>query len=37
LKAWKIEVANQNTPSVNNLDNIEPLDLSEDKDDGLPF
>ena len=37
LKAWKIEVANQNTPSMNNLDNIEPLDLSEEKDDGLPF
>jgi hypothetical protein len=37
LKAWKIEVANQNTPSVNNLDNIEPLDLSEEKDNGLPF
>jgi hypothetical protein len=37
LKAWKIEVADQNTPSVNNLDNIEPLDLSEKKDDGLPF
>ena len=37
LKAWKIEVANQNIISVNNLDNIEPLDLSEEKDDGLPF
>ncbi len=37
IKAWKIEVANQNTPLVNNLDNIEPLDLSEEKDDGLPF
>lgn len=37
LKAWKIEVTNQNTPSVNNLDNIEPLNLSEKKDDGLPF
>jgi len=37
LKAWKIEVANQNILSVNNLENIEPLDLSEEKDDGLPF
>jgi len=37
LKAWKIEVANQNTSSAKNLDNIEPLDLSEEKDDGLPF
>lgn len=37
MKAWKIEVTNQKTPSVNNLDNIEPLDLSEEKDDGLPF
>ncbi len=37
LKAWKIEVADQNNPSVNILDNIEPLDLSEKKDDGLPF
>jgi len=37
IKAWKIEVVNQNTPLVNNLDNIEPLDLSEEKDDGLPF
>jgi hypothetical protein len=37
LKAWKIEVVNQNTSSTNNLKNIEPLDLSEEKDDGLPF
>jgi hypothetical protein len=37
IKAWKIEVANQNTPLMNSLDNIEPLDLSEEKDDGLPF
>ena len=37
LKAWKIEVANSNTPLTNNLKNIEPLDLSEEKDDGLPF
>ena len=34
LKAWKIEVANQNTPPTNNLKNIEPLDLSEERDDG---
>jgi hypothetical protein len=37
VKAWKIEVTNQNTPFVNNLDNIEPLDLSEEKDDVMPF
>lgn len=37
LKAWKIEVANPNTLPTNNLKNIEPLDLSEEKDDGLPF
>ena len=37
LKAWKIEVVNPNTPPTNNLKNIEPLDLSEEKDDGLPF
>ncbi len=37
LKAWKIEVANSNTPLTNNLKNIEPLDLSEEKEDGLPF
>ena len=37
LKAWKIEVANPNTPPTNNLKNIEPLDLSQEKDDGLPF
>lgn len=37
LKAWKIEVANQNTPSINNIDSLEPLDLSENQYDGLPF
>jgi hypothetical protein len=37
IKAWKIEVANQNTPLVNNLDNIEPLDLNEKPEDDLPF
>lgn len=37
LKAWRIEVANPNTLPTNNLKNIEPLDLSEEKDDGLPF
>ena len=37
LKAWKIEVTNPNTHPTNNLKNIEPLDLSEEKDDGLPF
>jgi hypothetical protein len=37
LKAWKIEIANHNSNLVNNLDNIEPLDLSEENDDGLPF
>lgn len=37
LKAWKIEVTNPNTPPTNNLKNIDPLDLSEEKDDGLPF
>lgn len=37
LKAWKIEVANPNTLPTNNFKNIEPLDLSEEKDDGLPF
>jgi hypothetical protein len=37
LKAWKIEVANQSISSLNNLDNIEPLDLSEEKDYGFPF
>ena len=37
LKAWRIEVANPNTLPTNNLKNIKPLDLSEEKDDGLPF
>jgi hypothetical protein len=37
IKAWKIEVANSNTPPTNNLKKIEPLDLSQEKDDGLPF
>lgn len=37
LKAWKIEVTNQYFPLANNLENIEPLDLTDEKDDGLPF
>ena len=37
VKAWKIEVMNQNKTLVNNLDNIKPLDLSDEKDDVLPF
>lgn len=37
LKAWKIELASQAIPSGNQLDNIEPIDLSEDPGDGLPF
>jgi hypothetical protein len=37
IKAWKIDVANQKTTTSNNLDNIEPLDLSDQKDIGLPF
>jgi hypothetical protein len=37
LKAWKIEVVGQSNTQANKLDEIEPLDLSEDKDDGLPF
>ena len=35
IKAWKIEVASQNTKSENKLDSIAPLDLSDD--DLLPF
>jgi hypothetical protein len=37
LKAWKIDVVGERNTQVNNLDNIEPLDLSEDNDDNLPF
>jgi len=37
VKAWKIEVASQTNPPTNNLDNIEPLDLSQEDDEGLPF
>ena len=37
IKAWKIDVADQITTTSNNLDNIEPLDLSDQKDIGLPF
>ena len=37
VKAFKIEVVNQHTPNTNKLNNIEPLDLTEEKDDGLPF
>ena len=37
LKAWKIETASQGGIQSNNLKNIEPLDLNEDIDGGLPF
>jgi hypothetical protein len=37
LKAWKIELANQEINSSNQLDNIESIDLSEEEGDGLPF
>ena len=37
VKAWKIEVAGKTNPLTNNLDNIEPLDLSQEDDEGLPF
>jgi hypothetical protein len=37
LKAWKIELASQAITSGNQLDNIDPIDLSEDPGDGLPF
>lgn len=37
LKAWKIELSGQAISSGNQLDNIDPIDLSEDPDDGLPF
>jgi hypothetical protein len=37
LKAWKVDLAVANTPIRNNLENIEPLDLSENPDAILPF
>ena len=37
LKAWKIETASQGTVQSNNLKDIEPLNLNEDSDGGLPF
>lgn len=37
LKAWKIDSAGQGTVQSNNLKDIEPLDLNEDIDGGLPF
>ena len=37
LKAWKVDVAGQEVSQSNNLKDIEPLDLNESPDDGLPF
>ena len=37
LKAWKVDTASQGGIQSNNLKNIEPLDLNEDIDGGLPF
>jgi hypothetical protein len=37
LKAWKIDIANQNTPIERNLNNIDPTDLTEENEDRLPF
>jgi hypothetical protein len=37
LKAWKIDSAGQGAIKSNNLKDIEPLDLKEESDDGLPF
>jgi hypothetical protein len=37
LKAWKVELASSGTQTQNNLGNIEPLDLSDNPDDILPF
>jgi hypothetical protein len=37
VKAFKIELFNQNTPPTNKLNKIEPIDLTEGQDDGLPF
>jgi hypothetical protein len=37
LKAWKIELASSATQTQNSLGNIEPLDLSDNPDDILPF
>jgi hypothetical protein len=37
LKAWKIDIANQNTPIERNLNNIDPTDFTEENKDRLPF
>ena len=37
IKAWKIEVVGQTNPPTNNLDNLEPLDLPQEEEEGLPF
>jgi hypothetical protein len=37
LKAWKVDVVSQGNVQSNNLKDIEPLDLYEKPDDGLPF
>ncbi len=37
LKAWKVDVVGQVNVQSNNLKDIEPLDLNEKLDDGLPF
>jgi hypothetical protein len=37
LKAWKIDIANQNTPIERNLNNMDPTDLTEENEDRLPF
>lgn len=37
LKAWKIDIANQNTPFERNLNNMDPTDLTEENEDRLPF
>jgi hypothetical protein len=37
LKAWKIDISNQNTPIELNLNNMDPTDLTEENEDRLPF
>lgn len=37
LKAWKVDVVSQGAVQSNNLKDINPLDLNEDSDGGLPF
>ena len=37
LKAWKVELAGSAVLTQNNLGNIEPLNLSDNPDDILPF